>query len=382
MLTEDKLVSSHTAPRSRRPLLVATPELQTYRRSTGIGRVLHSLCDEWGTRVQLIDVGFATIPLPITRNFPYGLRYTIQPDLILLPRLTGAQALRHTCGIPRIVIVHDIGIVDHPGDRQTMDFLTCHSIRASFHGLRYADRIIAVSHFTSDRIRAHQPELDGKIRVIPNGVARSFLDDTPDRTLARERVRRYMQQPLNGPIVLNVGSELPRKNLGLLIEALRLLKNDHPQLCLIKVGASGGPKWRQATIDTIRRNGLSPERDVLLVDSVGDDMLNSFYAAADVFVSTSLYEGFGLPALEALAVGTPVVVSNCGALPEVVGDAGLIVAPVAPAVARAIARVITEPGDHTTAVRRARAAEFNWARAAEEYLATMWQVKAVFDEHE
>src|SRR4051794_38697301 len=113
----------------RSPVVAAIPELGTYCVQTGIGRVLHSLREHWGAQVRTIDASFGTLPLPLLRNTPFAVRAAGQADLVLLPKLTGAQALRDTANLPSVAIVHDIGVVDFPGDRAGMGRFTYWSIR-------------------------------------------------------------------------------------------------------------------------------------------------------------------------------------------------------------------------------------------------------------
>src|SRR3712207_3092032 len=105
----------------RQCLVPAVPGLDTYRVQTGIGRVFHSLCAYWGNRVQPIRASFSAFDVPVLRNRPLGVQAPSHADLVLLPKLTGAEALRRTGGLPSVVIVHDIGIIDFPGDRQGID---------------------------------------------------------------------------------------------------------------------------------------------------------------------------------------------------------------------------------------------------------------------
>src|SRR5207249_8318392 len=118
------------------------------------------------------------------------------------------------------------------------------------------------------------------------------------------------------PLLIYVGSEIPRKNMALLLRVFRQVKNRHPAARLLKVGGAGHPRWRAATLRLAGELNLQIGEDLLILDRIDDALLADAYRAADVFVSASLYEGFGLPALEALALGTPVVVTDCGAFPE------------------------------------------------------------------
>lgn len=123
--------------------------------------------------------------------------------------------------------------------------------------------------------------------------------------------------------ILSVGTIEPRKNLSTLLEAYHTLRQSDPELGLVIAGRRG---WRSAGFfQRLQALGLTTE--VHLLGPVPDADLPALYGAAAVFAYPSLYEGFGLPPLEAMACGTPVVASNTSSLPEVIGDAGLLVAP-------------------------------------------------------
>ena len=170
-----------------------------------------------------------------------------------------------------------------------------------------------------------------------------------------------------------MGSEDPRKKLGTLLEALALLKQRGLAVRLLKVGASGHPKYRRALTEQVASLGV--EDLVTIVGEVADTDLPLFYSAADAFTLPSDVEGFGLPALEAMACGTPVVWSDAGALPEVAGDAAVMV-PVgdAEALAAATANILRDCTLRERLVERGlhRCRQFTWA-------ATAQHTRAVYD---
>lgn len=361
-----------------RQLLVAVPNLGAYSPMTGVGRVLHSLRLGWGDRVTTVEAALRASSLPVLQNLPYGVRAPAGADLVLMPQLTGAQALADTAGLPSVALVHDVGIVDFPGDRVGMNRMTRVLVRRGFRGLRHADLVIAVSHFTARRIIAHHPRLAARIHVVPNGVDERFLRMSAGREEALSQVRAILGGPPGTPLLLNVGSELPRKNLGLLFAAFAAVRARHPGAMLIKVGAPGHPRWRARTLRLAAAHGLTLGRELRLVDQpLSDDALAILYRAADVFASPSLYEGFGLPALEAMACGTPVVVTDRGAYPEVVGDAGLVVEPTEAAFAGALEAALSGAGrERWAAAGRLRAAQLRWASSAERCLSLLSELAA------
>jgi glycosyltransferase involved in cell wall biosynthesis len=177
-----------------------------------------------------------------------------------------------------------------------------------------------------------------------------------------DRVRQRYQ--LNAPFVLYAGNIKPHKNLERLIEAFHLLRHEehfkHVQLLIIGDEISKYASLRRA----VHRHKL--HKHVRFFGFVPDQTLAALYRLAAVFVFPSLYEGFGLPPLEAMASGTPVITSNVSSLPEVVGDAALMIDPHDPAaIADAMRRVLDDEGLRADLKKRglARAREFSWERS-------------------
>ena len=154
--------------------------------------------------------------------------------------------------------------------------------------------------------------------VVYGGVDPGFCPILP---VARAALRQKYALPER--FILSVGTIEPRKNLTALLDAYHTLRQSDPDLGLVIAGRRG---WRSAGFFE-RLQALGLEATVRLLGPVPDADLPALYSAAEVFAYPSLYEGFGLPPLEAMACGTPVVVSNTSSLPEVVGKAGLLVEP-------------------------------------------------------
>jgi glycosyltransferase involved in cell wall biosynthesis len=204
----------------------------------------------------------------------------------------------------------------------------------------------------------HIPE--SRIDVIYNAIDdRFWVPPDPDQM---ERVRERYQ--LNAPFILYAGNIKPHKNLERLIEAFHLLRHDEAlkdvQLLIIGDEISKYAMLRRA----VHRHKL--HKHVRFFGFVSNETLAALYRLAAVFVFPSLYEGFGLPPLEAMASGTPVITSNVSSLPEVVGDAALMIDPYEPsAIADAMRRVLADP-DLRASLRAkglARAREFSWERS-------------------
>jgi glycosyltransferase involved in cell wall biosynthesis len=198
-----------------------------------------------------------------------------------------------------------------------------------------------------------------KITVIYNGIDERFRLEPPEEEVVRVR-ERYQ---LGSDFVLYAGNVKPHKNLERLIDAFHLLRQDgleHLKLVVIGDEVSKYAELRRA----VHRFNL--HKYVRFLGYMPDETLAVLYRLAAVFVFPSLYEGFGLPPLEAMASGTPVVTSNVSSLPEVAGDAAILVDPRDPvSIADGIRRVLTEPGlrDALRAKGHRRAAEFSWERS-------------------
>lgn len=222
-----------------------------------------------------------------------------------------------------------------------------------------AQRVIAVSETTRRDLIALCAVPAEKICVVPNGCDPDFVPLEP--AIARARVAAAYG--IEGPYILHVGTLEPRKNLGRLVDAIARLHAAGHTLPLVLAGAPG---WGAEALDRViaaSRLGESVRR----LGRVSAADLPALYGAATLFTYPSLYEGFGLPPLEAVACGTPVVASNAGALPEVLGDAALLVDPLDEgALAAAMQRLLTDR-DLRAALRErglARARQFTWARCA------------------
>ena len=231
-----------------------------------------------------------------------------------------------------------------------------------------ADRIIAVSHATRGDLTRILRVPEDHVVVIHEGVAPEFRV-TADVKTQDAVIHRYGIRP---PYCLFVGNLEPRKNLPRLIEAFGLLRArgltppDMPQLVL--VGTRG---WLYSGIfRAVEAQGLGG--DIVFTGYVPPADLPALYAGAACFVFPSLYEGFGLPVLEAMSAGTPVVASRVGAIPEVAGDAAVLVDAHRPVeLADGIASVLTDGAlrDRLVARGRVRAQAFTWERVARETLA-------------
>jgi glycosyltransferase involved in cell wall biosynthesis len=229
--------------------------------------------------------------------------------------------------------------------------------------LRRARRVIAVSETTRGELLARYRLPPAHVVVVPEAAAPHFAPPPPP-ALAATRAR----YGLDRPYVLFVGFLEPKKNLGVLLEAVARLRRTGAW-GVTELVVVGVPGWGP---DPARRaHALGLDGAVRFVGSVPDADLSALYGGALAFAFPSLWEGFGLPALEAMAAGAPVVASNRGALPEVTAGAALLVDPAAGPLAEALERLLAEPAlrERLRLAGLARAAEFSWERTARETLA-------------
>jgi glycosyltransferase involved in cell wall biosynthesis len=249
---------------------------------------------------------------------------------------------------PLITTIHDISPVTHP-EWFTRSYVALYRILTPL-AVRVSNQIITVSEFARDEIVEIYPEAKGKTNVIYNGVEpRDPTNAEPVDTLD---TRRFL---------LFVGSTNPRKNLSGLLRAYQRYRHtttDPYPLVLVGPDNDMFASVDLPTVDGVRRLGF-----------VSESQLTWLYDAASLFVFPSLYEGFGLPILEAMSTGTPVITSNRGAMAEISGDAGHLVDPTDPtAIADGIEYVLDDTEyQHTLGQRgRDRASEFTWSQTADQ----------------
>jgi glycosyltransferase involved in cell wall biosynthesis len=281
------------------------------------------------------------------------------PDLLFVP----AHVLPLVRPRRAVVTIHDLGYLSFPQShtrRQRLELQLSTAWNA-----RAAARIIAVSQATRDDLVRHYRVPAGKIAVVHHGVEPRFRP-TPDPAAPA----RY---GLPARYLLYLGTLQPRKNLERLLQAYAGLPGEAPPLVL--AGARGWYFTRIAA--AIAALGLAGR--VLLPGYIADDDVPALLTAATALVYPSLYEGFGLPALEAMACGTPVIAANSSSLPEVVGTAGLLVDQLqVDEIAAAMQRLLADEALRGTLSRqgRERAALFSWDRCARETLSVLEEALA------
>lgn len=286
-----------------------------------------------------------------------------------LPRLLAQQraALVHAAAFlgplrapcPMVVNVFDTIYLDYPAEFDAKWRLYARLLIPPT--VRRAVAIITLSEHAQTQIaQAYRVPLD-RVRVIPPGVGAEFRV-TPTPAQITETRASF---GLGERYLLFVGATEPRKNVASLVDALALLRHQFPDLELALVGPRGRG-WK-AIEDSITRHGL--QNAVHEVGFVASSDLASLYAGAHAFVFPSLAEGFGMPLIEAMASGTPVVAATNAPTPEVVGEAACLArGSDSQALADAVSRVLSDPWYAADLVERgrARAALYTWERAARE----------------
>lgn len=286
-----------------------------------------------------------TLGLEVTR---LGLDLLHSPDFI--PPKFGYQS--------SVITIHDLNFLYYP------KFLTAESRRYYNQQIEWAiqkaDHIMADSHTTKNDLVSLLEVEEGKVTVAHLAAAQAFqtLQGEDANTVAA----RYELQP---SFLLFVGTLEPRKNVPGLLRAYRILLEEGATTApLVLLGGRG---WLYDDIFE-RVEALNLTEQVHFLHDVPDSDLPAIYNAASLLVTPSFYEGFGLPALEAMACGTPVVAADRASLPEVVGEAGLLVNPDDPAdIAQALARVLDDSSLRSQMRERglAQAERFTWEKTAQ-----------------
>jgi glycosyltransferase involved in cell wall biosynthesis len=323
------------------------------KRQTGDGRVWHSVLPELRRVAKL-----RTVELDDEQRPPFSRRLLFKPDLWL------ASGHSHPPRVaqPLIAVVHEAGWVNPEIVSAPPEFLAV--IRAATdEAIAAADQVIVPSESSRAQVLSGYDISPDRVTVVPYGVDSTAY--RPGLRGGRAMVASARGGPLR-PYVLFASVPYERKNLAALRTAMaNLARHGFPHLLVIAGGALDGPGSAEAMRKIEADLPDTPGRVVWLKE-LSDPRVAALMAEADAFCLPSFSEGFGLTVLEAMACGTPVVVSNGGSLPEVVGDAGIVVEPTAAAVEGALATLLADPAaahDRGRAAR-ARAERFTWARTA------------------
>ena len=279
----------------------------------------------------------------------------LRPDMVWSP----ANRAVPVAGLAQATAVHDTLLQERVRPEGATDRLF-HQVLYPYWTRRHARRIITVSRFSGQRVQAVFGCDPARLRVIPNGAT------VPPRPFAnRDQARAHLRERglADRPYVLALGAESPWKNTGGALRAFAALSREDAQVDFVLAGIQERSRERFESMG--RELGLDGRlRLPGFVDRLDRDAL---YQGAEVFVYPSLFEGFGLPPLEAMALETPVVASGAASIPEVVGDAALVVDAGDPqALARAILAVLRSPElrDRLVAAGLDNIKRFTWAKSA------------------
>ena len=298
----------------------------------------------------------------------------LECDLVHIPHLFW---IPRSLSCPYVVTVHDL--LEHMyGQRDGSNLRRLVHAQLTHRVLRRAARLIAVSQFTKCELEKYFGIPSNRVEVVYNAIDDRFLRGhatDADRQLIAERYQ------VSYPFVLYAGAIRPHKNVVRIIEAFSALKTELEKerqltdLKLIIIGddLSSQPDLRR----TVIRSGV--QNDVRFLGFVPIEVLRIFYDVAKVFVFPSLYEGFGLPPLEAMAHGTPVVTSNTSSLPEVTGNAAVLVNPENVfEIRRALQKALLDPALRTRMKQRGyeQSQRFSWATSVSRILEIYREVAA------
>ena len=339
--SSDEFVLYYSHPRGKKPDIRMPNRPNVTERPLGISdRWLSAL---WFRARIPIPIDLVTGPVDIF-HFPN----------FVLPPVRGGKT---------VVTIHDLSFLLHPECAD--EGLRAYLERAVPSAVRNADFVVVDSANTQNELICLLDADPTRVEVVYPAVDDHFYPIT-DETLLEATRKKYS---LHYPFLLNVSVIEPRKNMPRLLQAFARLK--HEMNIPHRMVFVGGLGWMyESVFQTVEELGLSDQ--VVFLGYVPDEDLAPIYNLADLFVYPSIYEGFGIPPLEAMACGTPVIASNSSSLPEAIGDAGLLVRPTdVDAIADAIQRVLTNPSLSADLTRRGfeQAKKFTWQASAEQVLA-------------
>ncbi len=364
------------------------------RQGAGIGQYVRSLVDamleqDAHNRYTLLTSGRPTPEQPFPRAENVRGRSVLIPDRYLtilwyrwhVPLLanyfTGPADIYHGLDfvlpplskkIRKVVTVYDLAFLEHP--ETAVPSLAAYLNKVVPEAVKRADVVAAISQTTKQALITHYHTPAKKITVIPCGVGPQFQRVT-DPVLLEETRRTY---DLQQPFILSVGTLEPRKNHMGLIRAFHEVQQNKPSSLLLAI--AGGKGWMYEETQNLVRE-LKLEDKVRFLGRVSERELIALYSLAEMFAFPSFFEGFGIPPLEAMACGTPVITSNTSSLPEMAGDAAILVDPHdIHAIAEAINRLAEDVQLREELRQRGykQAQRYTWSGAAAKMLAVYQQV--------
>ncbi|MCK5146603.1 glycosyltransferase family 4 protein [bacterium] len=350
---------------------------------TGIGRYLNGLIPELIQQGQrhywtllLTDNLESNHPLsmisgPNVQKIPVGLRGPSLKQHLVTSRILRTNNidlyhhphfdLPYRITVPTVATIHDLKYIRHPHFFPKKSLLKTAYIHHTLkHTLKRANRIIAISDFTRNDLHQFSNTTSNKIDVIHHGL------DHPEWKISNAKIHHALN--LENPYILCIAEKRPHKNLTTLIHAFSQMKrtgymDQHLVIC--------GKSYSDYTVPEDRARELGLEDIIHFTGYVSDETMATLYNNASLFVLPSLYEGFGFPLLEAMKAGVPVIAANTTAIPEIVGDAGILFeANNHDDLAKKMQNIIDNQSESQRLIARGleRATYFTWARAAKSTL--------------
>lgn len=295
---------------------------------------------------------------------PLKLYSSKRPNIFFSP----AHYTPRFCPVPIVVTIHDVAYEYYPNEFLPKDLYKLKNWTA--HAVNQTKKIIAVSDNTKKDIVKFYKVSENKINVIYNGYRNS------QETNSKKQTSSKFHPPVGGPsskYILYVGTIQPRKNLNTLIEAFAQFIKDKPDYKLVIAGKKG---WKYENIFQMVAD-LHLSHNIIFTGFVSNLELIQLYQKAECFVMPSLYEGFGIPVLEAMSYGCPVIASNTSSLPEVGGDACLYFDPHDKIDLRnKISQIVDDNRLREDLVKKgnARVKQFSWEKCGRETLSVLQNV--------
>jgi alpha-1,3-rhamnosyl/mannosyltransferase len=337
---------------------------------TGIGRYTREMYNHLSPRLPVRLTTHLDPPLThrlaFLHHFPIGVTEHRAGSIVHFMEDMGCSQMLWRPVHPAVATSHDLGMLVWSPEARMHRAFDRLILGLSYLGLKRMDAVITVSEYSRRTVIQ-------RLRIPPKRVftVHSGNDHNLFRPVADARAKleeRYgLPHKRDTKNLLYVGAEFPRKNLATVLATLTQLP---PNVRLLKVGVAGGEKFRISTKKTIAE--LDLDHRVFFLGKVPEEDLPLLYSAADAYVCASFLEGFGHPVVEAMACGTPVVCSNTSSLPEIAGDAAILVPPEnSRAFAEAIHTVLYDETLRERVATRGlhQAAKFSWERTADAVMA-------------
>ena len=289
--------------------------------ATGIGRYTRELYKRFLKKSQQITINLVdTVNLPFSerfttlQNFPLWLKDHRKGSLVHFPKIRGCSQMLWNPVKTSIATVHDLGILVCKEDELLFNTLDRHILNLHIKGLCKANHYMTNSEKTKLNLMEHLGILEKQITFVQLGVDTNHFKILEG--FERKLQDKYAITPLKNDFnLLYVGSELPRKNFGMLLDAIAALKSMGYSLRLIKVGSAGGEVWRRITLEKIEKLKLND--NVFFTGVILEGDLPLFYNFADVCVTPTLLEGgFAWLAMEGMACGKPIVATEAALIPK------------------------------------------------------------------